>query len=141
MIYALRFEGTSTGTAPNFKGSTVARGLVLASMVESGGVRTEMREGGGGRATLHSTIVQTGDTSFTESGTITFDDGGDALTFSTVGQGVIDGTPETVLRGAVIWRVDGGTGRYQGASGLITSNFSIQDDRVTDHHWGVITLA
>jgi hypothetical protein len=39
----------------------------------------------------------------------------------------------------VIWRVEGGEGQFAGASGLITSNFTIDEaGEVTDNHFGVI---
>jgi hypothetical protein len=140
IVYALVFEGTSSGDAPHFRGRTEAPSLSATSVVGPGGVRTTLREVPGGRARLESAIEQKGATTFTEAGTITFGDGDDALRFSTIGEGWIDGDPETGLSGAVMWRVDGGTGAFHGATGLITSNFSIVYDRVTDHHWGVIEL-
>jgi hypothetical protein len=41
--------------------------------------------------------------------------------------------------GSVIWRVEGGEGQFGGASGLITSNFTISEaGEVIDRHFGVI---
>ena len=38
-----------------------------------------------------------------------------------------------------MWQVEGGEGQFDGAQGLITSNFTISDaGEVTDHHMGVI---
>jgi hypothetical protein len=38
-----------------------------------------------------------------------------------------------------MWRIDSGQGQFEGASGLITSNFTVGDDgEVTDNHFGVI---
>jgi hypothetical protein len=41
----------------------------------------------------------------------------------------------------VAWRVDGGEGRFAGATGLIASAFFVAEDlAVTDHHFGVLLL-
>jgi hypothetical protein len=38
-----------------------------------------------------------------------------------------------------MWRVDDGEGQFAGASGLITSNFTLSDtDEVIDNHFGLI---
>jgi len=39
----------------------------------------------------------------------------------------------------VIWKVERGEGQFEGASGLITSNFFVSTTgEVTDNHFGVI---
>jgi hypothetical protein len=49
-------------------------------------------------------------------------------------------SPESGLaHGSVMWRIDHGTGRFEGASGIITSNFTFSEQgEVTDNHFGVI---
>jgi hypothetical protein len=43
--------------------------------------------------------------------------------------------------GAVTWKVEGGEGQFEGASGYITSNFMVTEDgEVTDYQFGVIFL-
>jgi hypothetical protein len=40
-----------------------------------------------------------------------------------------------------MWRVDGGEGQFAEASGLITSNFFVDEGLgVVDHHFGVLLL-
>ena len=42
----------------------------------------------------------------------------------------------------VTWRVDGGEGQFAGVTGLITSNFFVDDRlRVVDHHFGVVLVS
>jgi len=37
--------------------------------------------------------------------------------------------------GAVMWKVTGGTGAFDGVTGLVTSNFTVSGDGdVVDHH-------
>jgi hypothetical protein len=68
----------------------------------------------------------TGDTSFTEAGTIRFGDSNHSLRFSTVGQGFLGKSVDSALQhGSVMWRVESGEGQFAGASGLITSNFTL----------------
>jgi hypothetical protein len=76
------------------------------------------------RAEFDTRVTMTGETAFDEEGTMTFANGGDSITFSTLGEGYLGPSPEEgVLQGSVIWRVEEGTGRFAGATGLITSNF------------------
>jgi hypothetical protein len=81
----------------------------------------------------------TGPTSFTETGTISFGDG-NSLEFSTIGEGYLAPSPEEELNhGIVMWRVECGTGQFEGASGLITSNFTCSaHGAVTDDQFGLI---
>ena len=75
------------------------------------------------RAEFDTRVTMTGETSFDEQGTMTFD-GGDSIRFSTLGAGYLGpSSEEGVLHGSVIWRIEEGTGRFADATGLITSNF------------------
>jgi len=53
---------------------------------------------------------------------------------------VLGKSPEATLQhGSVMWQVDGGEGQFTGASGIITSNFTLgATGEVTDNHFGVI---
>jgi hypothetical protein len=78
------------------------------------------------RASLDTRVTMTGETTFDEDGTVDFGDAG-SIRVSTVGEGTIaPSAEEGVQHGSVIWRVDSGEGRFDGASGLITSNFRVQ---------------
>ena len=73
---------------------------------------------------------------------ITFGDG-NRLHFSTVGQGYLAGSADPKLRaGVVTWRIDSGEGQFAGATGMITSNFTVSDVlEVVDYQFGLIFLA
>ena len=62
---------------------------------------------------------------------------------NTIGEGHIGASPEAGLsHGAVMWRIEQGTGQFAGATGIITSNFTLSEQgEVTDCHFGVIWLA
>ena len=84
----------------------------------------------------------TGTDTFVESGSITFGEGDHALKFTTVGQGTLtpDASTKTMV-GAVIWKVESGEGQFKNATGLITSNFSVDETGgVTDHQFGAISV-
>jgi hypothetical protein len=86
-------------------------------------------------------VTFTSETTFTESGRVAVGRSGDGLFVSTVGEGYIGPSPDpSILHGAVVWRIDGGEGALEGASGLITSNFQFQPDRgdVTEYQVAVI---
>ena len=76
------------------------------------------------QAEFDTKVTMTGETSFDEQGTMTFEGGTGGISFTTVGEGYLGPSPEEgLLQGSVIWRVQEGTGQFAGATGLITSNF------------------
>jgi hypothetical protein len=72
----------------------------------------------------HATF--TGETTFTETGTIVVGDDGE-LDIASIGDGTLgpSADPE-LLHGTVMYRIVEGRGRLEGASGLITSNFLLR---------------
>ena len=128
LSYVLRFERAS-GDAP-----TVAQGVVTVTTIGVGGLPLETtRLGTGGTASYVSKYKLDDDQiHFTEAGTITFGDpaSNDTLTFSTIGKGTLlpPADPESgMTRGIVMWNIDSGTGFFAGASGLIASNFRVNE--------------
>jgi hypothetical protein len=86
-------------------------------------------------ATYETVVRMTGQTTFVESGTITFGDEG-SIRVDSVGGGTISPSAEEgAQHGSVIWRVEEGRGRFDGASGLVTSNFRVSAEAgdATDH--------
>jgi hypothetical protein len=76
------------------------------------------------RASYENHVVYTGESTFSETGTIRFGDVDDELEVATVADGTLGPSAEAdVLHGAVVYRITGGGGRFDAASGLITSNF------------------
>jgi hypothetical protein len=89
----------------------------------------------GEEAVLESRVERAPDGSFVEDGTITYGGAG-SVTFDTVGRGHVGPAPDgRGSHGVVMWRITGGSGRFAGAQGLITSNFTVTPDgEVTDDH-------
>jgi hypothetical protein len=143
VMYAMQFKGSAgpkAGASGVIKASTSAPSCTLSSQVGPEGVSGSLQTIGGGMASFESEVVLTGDTSFTEAGTIRFGDSNHLLQFSTVGQGFLGESADSALQhGSVMWRVESGEGQFAGASGLITSNFTLSGSgEVIDNHFGLI---
>jgi hypothetical protein len=91
---------------------------------------------------LESEMVFADATTFREQGTIVFGPQGE-LHFRTLGTGHLAHSPTRGLRsGTVTWELDGGSGRFAGASGRITSTFTVTDEgEIADEQLGLIFLA
>ncbi|MGA8641451.1 hypothetical protein [Candidatus Binatus sp.] len=141
IIYAMQFKGKAgPGPAANvMKASTSASSSTIASVVISQGVQGKIEPAAGGKAEFESEVTLTGETSFLEKGSIRFGDG-NRLQFSSIERGYLGDSADPKLKsGAVMWRVDGGDGQFAGATGYITSNFTLSDaGDVTDNQFGVI---
>jgi hypothetical protein len=144
VMYAMRFTGRAepVGEAGHvLRARTRAPSSALTAVVGPNGVSGALAPVPGADATFESEVTFTGETTFQESGTIGFGEG-HQLHFTTVGNGHLAPSADpTRKHGAVSWRVDGGDGQFAGASGLITSNFFVDDQLgVVDHHFGVLLL-
>jgi len=141
--YVMQFKGTAVpaneaGTV--LKAATTAPSCTISTVVGDTGVRGSLQPISGGLATFESQVTFISETSFQESGSITFGDKGHKLYFSTVGQGYIGPCADPQLKhGSIIWKIERGEGQFAGATGLITSNFFVSDSgEVSDNHLGVI---
>ena len=88
-----------------------------------------------------SQVVMSAD-GFKETGTIEYAGRG-KVNYETVGFGSLGPSPVADLQcGAVIWRITGGEGEFQGASGHITSNFSVNanGEAVDNNYARIFTL-
>jgi hypothetical protein len=145
VIYVLQFRGQAAPSSENpnvLNASTTAPSCSVRTVVGAEGVGGSIEQAGGGTAAFESEVTLTGGIGFRESGTITFGDGGHRLHFSTVGEGYLNASADERLKhGTVTWKIDRGEGQLEGATGLITSNFTVSDmGEVVDNHFGVIFL-
>lgn len=144
IIFCMQFKGTATPGSETgvLKATTSATSCSLKTVVGPDGVEGTFIPAEGGLAYFESEVRMAGADAFLESGTITFGEGDHTLKFSTVGQGTLtpDAGSKTMI-GAVIWKVESGEGQFKNATGLITSNFSVDETGgVTDHQFGVIAV-
>ena len=139
LVFALEFSGSAApvpGSANRLRAKTTATGQTLRSVLKPDGVQAGIERGGGDAATFESEVEIVEEGAFLEMGSITYGAAG-KITFKTVGRGVLGPSPlPGTQRGAVIWEITGGEGRFRGAQGLITSNFTVgEGGEVTDDHF------
>ena len=144
VLYAMRFTGQAepVGEVGNvLRAATSAPSSSLTSTVGPDGLTGRLMPATGEEATFESEVTFTGETSFQEVGTIGFGEG-HVLHFSTVGSGYLAASEDLDRKqGTVMWRVERGEGQFAEASGLITSNFFVDEElKVVDHHFGVLLL-
>jgi hypothetical protein len=128
LVFALEFKGSGApvpGSQTRLQAKTSASSQTLRTVLKADGVHATVEATGGEPASFESVVDIVGDGQFVESGTIRYGSAG-SVTFDTVGRGTLGPSPDAgVQRGAVIWRVTGGDGKFHGAQGLVTSNFTV----------------
>ncbi len=138
IVFALEFRGRGgpvPGSSTKRQARTTAPSQAWRAIVGPDGVRAATEPVAGESAVLESRVERAPDGSFVEDGTITYGRAG-SVTFDTVGRGHVGPAPDgRGSHGVVMWRITGGDGRFAGAQGLITSNFTVTPDgQVTDDH-------
>ena len=143
VLYVLQFRGSASpgddsGTV--LKASTKAAGCRVSTALSESGVAGTLESSGEGSAVFESEVRIAADGTFQEHGTITFGGSKNRIHFSTVGEGHLAKSADPSLQhGSVVWRVDRAEGALEGASGLITSIFTVSDrGEVVDNHLGVL---
>jgi hypothetical protein len=122
IVYSQRLGGRLTAVAP---------GVLAASLKDSAQP-----------ATVDGQLSFADERSFQLTGEVRLEAEG-TLRFRSLETGRLDPTPEPGLRhGTAVLEICGGTGRFHGAHGRITSNFVVSDDgEITDHQLGVVFVA
>lgn len=139
IVFALEFRGRGgpvEGSPNRRRARTTAPSQALRAVLEADGVRATVETLTGASAVLESRVERFPDGSFVEDGTITYGVAG-SISFDTVGRGHVGPAADgRGSHGVVMWKVTGGDGRFAGARGLITSNFTVSPDgEVTDDHF------
>jgi hypothetical protein len=122
IVYSQRLGGRLTAVAP---------GVLAASLADAAEP-----------ATVDAQLSFADERSFLLTGEVRLDGQG-SMRFRSLGRGRLDPSAEPGVRhGTAVLEVCGGTGRFDGAHGRITSNFVVSDDgEVTDHQLGVVFVA
>jgi hypothetical protein len=139
LVFALEFRGRGgpvPGSTTKRQARTTAPSQTWRTILGSRGVTAAVEPVAGESAVLESRVERFPDGSFVEDGTITYGTAG-SVSFDTVGRGHAGPAPDGIgSHGVVMWRIAGGDGRFAGAQGLITSNFTVTPDgEVTDNHF------
>ncbi|HKX04847.1 MAG TPA: hypothetical protein VJX71_20290 [Methylomirabilota bacterium] len=139
IAFALEFKGRGgpvAGSPSRRQARTTAPSQILRTVLTASGITPTVEALPGESAVLESTVERFPDGTFVEDGTITYGRAG-SISFDTVGRGHVGPAAGGIgSHGAVMWRITGGDGRFAGAQGLITSNFTVSPDGlVTDDHF------
>ncbi len=140
LIFALQFTGAASPAGEGkLHAKTTAAAQSLRASFGRGGVQAAVEPAGGEAAAFESDVEITGEGTFLESGTITYGSAG-GVQFKTVGHGILGPSPIKDLQsGAVTWQVVSGQGQLAGATGLITSNFTVgPQGEVVDNQFAVL---
>ena len=140
--YAMQFRGSAgpqEGKENELWAKTGSTTNGLSTALGAGGPTLSIDEAAAQRAAFTSNVQILDDGEFTEDGTIDFGEAG-TLDFSTIGTGWMGASAEDGLtHGAISWKIDSGTGPLAGATGIITSNFTVSGaGEVVDNQWGVL---
>ena len=142
IIYSMHFQGQTSPTSQDtrvIRNAASATSCTLRTRVDAQGVKGQHEAAEGDLAFLESEMRLIGPDSFSEQGTITFGEN-HVLRFTTIQNGCL--TPSAgphTLAGAASWKVDGGEGQFAQATGLITSNFTLDETGVrNEYQLGVI---
>jgi len=144
LVFALEFRGRAgpgPGSPTERRARTSAPSQTLRTLLAPDGVTASTERIAGESATLDSRVERFPDGSFVEDGAIAYGAAG-SVWFVTEGRGIVGPSPiRGWVRGGVVWRVTGGDGRFAGAQGLITSNFTVSvDGEVVDDHFARLYL-
>jgi len=133
-----RYRAKLAATDETWRGTFAQLGLETAGEGAEHGTATLVAEI---EALVGHGVPDEGVGTFTETGTITYGTSG-SVTFQTVGQSVFVASANPGLRhGAIVLEITGGEGQLAGATGLITSNFSVTaGNELTDLQFAQIFL-
>ena len=144
VTYTMHFRGQasrSSGDSGVLRITGSGTSCTMDTTVQATGVETKLHAKSGDLAFLESEFRLHGQNALDGTGTLTFGDDADhSLRFSTLVPGHLAPSPLAgVMAGAVSWKVDGGSGTYDGAAGVITSAFTITDSGdISEYHCGLI---
>lgn len=140
LTYSLQFRGQVDSVVGGLRKRGRAPGWALVTTLTAHGLDARyVWSPDEDEAVLESTLAFTAHDRFREAGTILFASG-HALRLR--GHGQLGPSADPDLRhGTVVWEVAGGAGRYEGATGLVTSNLVLSDTGdLTENQLGVIFL-
>ena len=122
ITFALQFRGQVAQFEGDLRKQARAPGCALVtSLTAAGPAARFVWAPGDEEALLESTLAFQDERRFDEAGTIAFATG-NALRIRGRGRLAPSAAPD-LRQGTIVWSIEGGDGRLEGSSGLITSNF------------------
>jgi hypothetical protein len=146
ILYVMHFIGRrsqASADSQSLRTTSSATSCLVSTMIQPGGLQTDLKASDGGMAFLESELHLTGSDSFREDGMIVFGEESEhVLRFSTVGQGHMEASPEDgTMAGTAVWKVEGGEGQFAAACGFISSTFTLTETgELSDFQSGLIML-
>ena len=146
LTYTMHFRGQASPSAEDsklLKVTSSGTSSTMSTVVGSNGVETSLQPAQGELAFLDGEIRLTGHEAFEGSGVLTFGEEGEhELRFATLSPGhLAPSAMPDVMAGTVSWKVDGGTGRFQSATGLVTSTFTLSNSgELSEYQCGLLFL-
>ena len=145
IVYAMHFKSRavpSEGDSGFIRVRGDAASSSITSVINDGGLTGGFDPASVAPAQFESEVKIASDGTFTEKGSITFGNPKHRLHFSSVNPGWMGQSPVATLKqGTITWRVEGGDGQFARAGGLITSNFTLDEQgEVNDYHVGVLYI-
>ena len=139
IVYTMHFRGQASPSAEDaalLKTTGTGTSCTMETVVGPAGVETTLHPAPGDLAFLESEVRLAGQDAFEGRGVLTFgDDGEHELRFATVQAGHLGpSTLPGVMAGTVSWRVEGGSGRFQSATGFISSTFTLSGSGELDEY-------
>lgn len=147
LLYTMHFRGRASlaaGERKSLRTTGTATSCIMTTAVAPSGVETEVKACEGDLAFLELQMHVNGDGSFREDGAIIFgEDDENVLRFSAIGEGHLSPVAQSgMVAGTVSCNITGGEGQFAGASGFISSNFTLTaTGELNDFHAGLIFLA
>ncbi|MFN3322682.1 MAG: hypothetical protein ACK5AZ_04225 [Bryobacteraceae bacterium] len=144
-LYLMQFRGRAVQTGRNpdtFHLRTFGESCTITTTIDEEGIRCALQPVVNGRAVCTTDVEMRGEAAFVESGVIEFGAGGHRLHIRSVREGHIGQSANPRLQsGSVTYEVERGEGQFQGATGLITSNFLVDEaGEVTEFHCAVLQV-
>jgi hypothetical protein len=132
LLYTMHFRGQvsrSTGNASVLKTTISGTSCTMETLVGRDGATTTLHAAPGELAFIEAELRLSGHEEFEGGGVLAFGEESEhALRFSSAKIGHLSPIGKGgKLAGAIVWKVDGGDGRFAGATGFITSNFTFTE--------------
>ncbi len=132
LLYAMHFRGQvsrSTANASVLKTTISGTSCRMETVVSRDGAATTLHAAPGELAFIEAELRLGTQEEFDGSGVLTFGEEGEhTIRFSGAKTGHLSPIGEAgMLAGAIVWKVEGGDGRFAGATGFITSNFTVTE--------------
>jgi hypothetical protein len=136
VIYSMHFRGqasSSTDAAKTLKTTSSGTSCTMKTVVGPTGVETTLHPAAGDLAFLESQIHLSANHRF---------QGAALLSFGEDGQhGLQLQTEDGMMSGSVTWKVAGGSGRFESATGFVASTFTLADDgELSEYQCGLVLV-